>query len=90
MGKHFDDSVLVPTQWVEDHRADAKVRLIEVDVDTRSYAEGHLVGALAWDSMSDLSDVVRRDILSKSAFESLMQRAGIGNDTTVIGARQAR
>ena len=32
--------VLVDADWVEAHYGDPNVRLIEVDVDTKSYSEG--------------------------------------------------
>ena len=39
--------VLVSTDWVDSHRNDPGVRLSEVDVDAKSYAEGHIPGALS-------------------------------------------
>ena len=41
-------------------------------------------GAIAWNWTTQLSDPVRRDLLSKDAFERLMAQSGIGNDTTVV------
>ena len=37
--------VLVDTDWVEAHRNDNNVRLVEVDVDTSAYDSGHIPGA---------------------------------------------
>ena len=76
--------VLVTTQWVDEHKLDPNVRLVEVDVDTSAYDEGHVFGALAWNWTSQLSDNVRRDILSKQQFEQLMASAGITPQTTVV------
>ena len=75
---------LVGTDWVAEHSADPKVRIVEVDVDTSAYSEGHVPGAIAWAWNKQLCDTVRRDILPRDAFEKLMAESGIGNDTTVI------
>ena len=37
--------VLVTTDWVAKHAADAGVRVVEVDVDTTAYDQGHGPGA---------------------------------------------
>jgi thiosulfate/3-mercaptopyruvate sulfurtransferase len=76
--------VLVTTDWVEQHKADPNVRLVEVDVDTSAYEQGHIAGAVGWNWQSQLCDGVRRDILSKADFEKLMSASGIANDTTVV------
>ncbi|HUJ72237.1 MAG TPA: rhodanese-like domain-containing protein, partial [Verrucomicrobiae bacterium] len=76
--------VLVSPDWVEQHEADATVRLVEVDVDTSAYEQGHIAGAIAWNWQSQLCDNVRRDILSQEAFEKLMSESGIGADTAVV------
>jgi thiosulfate/3-mercaptopyruvate sulfurtransferase len=76
--------VLVTTDWVASHAADANVRVVEVDVDTKAYDEAHVPGAMAWAWTTQLSDTVIRDILSKQAFEALMTQLGVGNETTVV------
>lgn len=76
--------VLVSTHWVEQHKNDPNVRLVEVDVDTSAYQQGHIAGAVGWNWQSQLCDNVRRDILSKADFEKLMSASGISNDTTVV------
>ena len=75
---------LVETSWVEDQLENPKVRIVEVDVDTSAFEEGHLPGSIAWDWTRDLCDQATRDILSQRDFESLMRRSGIDNDTTVV------
>jgi thiosulfate/3-mercaptopyruvate sulfurtransferase len=84
MTAYAHPEVLVETSWVDEHRTDPNVRLVEVDVDTWSYDEGHVPGAIGWNWNSQLCDTLRRDIVSKAKFESLMREAGIANDTTVI------
>ncbi|MBW3634832.1 MAG: sulfurtransferase [Armatimonadetes bacterium] len=76
--------VLVDCDWVQGHLQDANVKLVEVDVDTNAYSEGHIPGAVAWNWTSQLSDNVRRDILSKDALEKLMSQSGISNGDTIV------
>ncbi len=76
------EDVLVTTQWVADHLND--VKLIEVDVDTTAYDEGHLAGAAGFNWTSQLQDPLRRDIATKEQIAKLMGEAGVGNDDTVI------
>jgi thiosulfate/3-mercaptopyruvate sulfurtransferase len=84
MADYAHPEVLVSTQWVVDHRNDPNVRIVEVDVDTKAYDEGHVPGAIGWAWNSQLCDTVRRDILSKDQMQDLMGASGIGNGTTVI------
>jgi thiosulfate/3-mercaptopyruvate sulfurtransferase len=76
--------LLVSTDWVAQHLNDASLRIVEVDVDTKAYSEGHVPGAVGWAWDTQLCDTVRRDIIPKQKFEQLMSQSGIGNDTTVI------
>jgi thiosulfate/3-mercaptopyruvate sulfurtransferase len=84
MSDYANPETLVSTQWVEEHKGDANVRLVEVDVDTAAYEQGHIPGALGWNWQSQLCDTVRRDIMPKKDFENLMSESGIGQDTTVV------
>jgi thiosulfate/3-mercaptopyruvate sulfurtransferase len=77
--------VLVDTAWVAAHLDDPKVRIVEADEDPLLYeAVGHIPGAVKLDWHVDVQDPVRRDFVDKTAFEALMSRYGIGNDTTVV------
>jgi thiosulfate/3-mercaptopyruvate sulfurtransferase len=84
MAGYAHPEVLVDRDWVAAHAGDLGVRLVEVDVDTSAYEQGHVPGAIAWNWTTQLSDPVRRDVLSKDAFERLMAQSGIANDTTVV------
>jgi thiosulfate/3-mercaptopyruvate sulfurtransferase len=84
MSDYAHPEVLVSTDWVQQHHRDPNVRIVEVDVDTGAYSEGHVPGALAWSWTTQLADTIRRDILTKEAFEELMASSGIGNDTTLV------
>ena len=77
-------TVLVSTDWVAQHLNDPSVRIVEVDVDTKAYSEGHVPHALGWAWDTQLCDTLRRDIIPKDKFEQLMGRSGISPTTTVI------
>ncbi len=81
---YANPAALVSTQWVADHLNDANVRLLEVDVDTSAYAQGHIQGAVGINWTTQLGDPVRRDIPSKEDWEKLLSESGIGNDTRII------
>jgi thiosulfate/3-mercaptopyruvate sulfurtransferase len=76
--------VLVDAEWVESHRDDPGVVLVEVDEDTSAYDKGHIRGAVKIDWKKDLQDPVRRDFVDKAGFEALLSERGISNDDTVI------
>ena len=84
MADYSNPESLVSTQWVADHGSDANVRLVEVDVDTSAYEQGHVAGAVGWNWQSQLQQSVRRDIPSKAEMEQLLGSAGIDNNTTVV------
>ncbi len=75
---------LVETDWVAAHSKDPGLRLVEVDVDTAAYDQGHIEGAVGWNWQTQLQDQVRRTLASKSQFEALCSQAGITPETTVI------
>ncbi|MBX5450111.1 sulfurtransferase [Thermogemmatispora sp.] len=76
--------VLVDADWVEAHLNDPNVRLIEVDVDTSAYEQGHIPGAVGFNWQKELQDQVIRAPISKEQLEDLLSRSGVSNDTTVI------
>ena len=76
--------VLVDAAWARAHLDDPGVRFVEVDVDTTSYDQSHLPGAVGWDWTSQLADGVRRDIATPDQFSGLLSRSGIGPDTTIV------
>jgi thiosulfate/3-mercaptopyruvate sulfurtransferase len=84
MTAYAHPEMLVDTAWVAAHSSDPNVRLVEVDVDTAAYEEGHIPGAIAWNWTTELCDTVQRDIIPKDAFEQLMMGSGVGNGTQVI------
>jgi thiosulfate/3-mercaptopyruvate sulfurtransferase len=76
--------VLVSTDWVAAHLTDPGVRLIESNEDPLIYPWGHVPGAVQVDWAADLNDPLRRDYLQRPAFDELMSRSGVSNDTTVV------
>ncbi|RLT38792.1 MAG: sulfurtransferase [Chloroflexi bacterium] len=76
--------VLVSTDWVAAHGKDANVRLLESNEDVLLYDTGHIPGALKIDWQEDLNDRLVRDYIGKEAFENLMRKLGVSNDTTVV------
>jgi thiosulfate/3-mercaptopyruvate sulfurtransferase len=75
---------LVDAEWVQAHLTDSTVRLIEVDVDTTAYEQGHIPGAVGFNWQKDLQDQVIRAPMSKEQLETLLSRAGVSTDTTIV------
>ncbi len=84
MSEYANPVTLVSTDWADEHKNGPNVVLVEVDVDTAAYGEGHIPGAVGWNWQTQLCDTIRRDIISKEALEKLLGESGIGNDTTIV------
>ena len=84
MAEYAHPESLVSVEWVAEHSSDANVRLVEVDVDTSAYEQGHIAGAVGWNWQSQLQQSVQRDVVSKAEMEQLLGSSGIGNDTTIV------
>lgn len=76
--------VLVSTAWVDEHRRDPNVRIVESDEDVLLYEQGHIAEAVKIDWHTDLQDSLVRDYIDKPRFEELCASHGIANDTTVV------
>ena len=76
--------VLVSADWVEEHRNDPKVRIVESDEDVLLYDMGHVPGAVKIDWQGDLQDQLIRDYIDAPKFAEICARSGIANDTTVV------
>lgn len=81
---YANPNVLVSTDWVEESLSDAGVVIVEVDVDTSAYDEGHIPGAIGWNWKTQLSDPLQGDILSRDDMQSLLQMSGIHSNQTVV------
>ena len=75
---------LVSTEWLAANLQRPDVRVIEVSVNPGLYERAHIPGAVNFSWHNDLNDKVRRDIVSKDAFEQLLSKAGVGDNTTVV------
>jgi thiosulfate/3-mercaptopyruvate sulfurtransferase len=84
MARYANPEVLVETDWVNANLGKAGIKLVEIDVDTKAYDAGHIPGAVGFNWQTQLQDQVRRDIISKDAFEKLVGGAGISPGDTVI------
>jgi thiosulfate/3-mercaptopyruvate sulfurtransferase len=82
MSGYAHPDVLVSTDWVKENLD--KVKLIEVDVDTKAYEAGHIEGAVGFNWQTQLQDQITRDIVSKGQFEELLGSHGISNQDTVV------
>ena len=84
MADYKHPEVLVSTEWVARNLNAPNTRLVEVDVDTTAYDQGHIPGAVGWNWQTQLQDNIRRDLIDKATLESLLGKSGISNDTTII------
>jgi thiosulfate/3-mercaptopyruvate sulfurtransferase len=83
MSNYSHPEVLVDLAWAKANIGKPKIKFVEVDVDTASYASGHIPGAIAFNWRTQLQNQISRDIISREAFEQLAGGAGIANDDTV-------
>src|SRR6202023_2190226 len=84
MSDYKHPEVLVTTEWAAQNLNALNTRLVEVDVDTTAYDQGHIPGAVGWNWQTQLQDNGRRDLISKEALEALLSKSGISNDTTIL------
>lgn len=82
-GHYGSDEVLVGPQWLEEHLRDPLLRVVEVDVSSAAYNEGHIQGAALWNIYRDLKDADYR-LVGKAALEELLGKSGISPDSTVV------
>jgi thiosulfate/3-mercaptopyruvate sulfurtransferase len=79
---------VVSPEWLEAHRHDPNLRLIEVaglrQEEMQSYKAGHVPGAMCWLWKDMLWDSHKRDFPDAAAFAERMAASGIGNDTLVV------
>jgi thiosulfate/3-mercaptopyruvate sulfurtransferase len=82
--EYANPEALVDTDWLEEHIDDPNVRIVEVDEDTTAYEKGHIRNAMAWDWSEDLHHALNRDFIDTRGLSALLQRAGVGLETTVV------
>ena len=84
MAEYKHPEVLVSTEWVANNLNAPNTRLVEVDVDTTAYDQGHIPGAVAWNWQTQLQDNIKRDLIDQAALEKLLGESGISPDTTIL------
>ena len=84
MPEYKHPEVLVTTEWVAQNLNAPNTRLVEVDVDTTAYDQGHIPGAVGWNWQTQLQDNIKRDLIDRATLEKLLGESGISNDTTIL------
>jgi thiosulfate/3-mercaptopyruvate sulfurtransferase len=84
MASYAYPEVLVETDWVKANLGKPGIKLVEIDVDTKAYDAGHIPGSVGFNWQTQLQDSLRRDIISREAFEKLVGEAGISPGDTVV------
>jgi thiosulfate/3-mercaptopyruvate sulfurtransferase len=84
MAEYKHPEVLVTTEWVAQNLNAPNTRLVEVDVDTTAYDQGHIPGAVGWNWQTQLQDNIKRDLIDRATLEKLLGESGISNDTTIL------
>jgi len=84
MTTYAHPDMLVSTDWVQQNLDIGEFTLVEIDVDTAAYDQGHVPGAVGFNWQSQLMDQVNRDIIGRADFERLMGESGITPDDLVI------
>ena len=75
---------LVDAAWVEGHKDDTNVVIVDCDVDA-AYNRGHIAGAvLVPDNFEKNPDTGRVNIMNPDQFAAMCQGLGIGDDSLVI------
>src|SRR5688572_8990046 len=79
---------LVDPAWLDTHKSDADVRVIEIagmgQEDLAAYKSGHVPGAIPWHWKRMLWDDHIRDFPSPREFARRLEAIGATNDTTVV------
>ncbi len=84
MAAYAHPEVLVDTDWVKQNLGKPGIKVVEIDVDTKAYDAGHVPGAIGFNWQTQLQDQLRRDIISKEQFATLVGEAGISPGDMVI------
>ena len=82
---YHDQNVLCDTDWVERNLDNSQLKILEVDYDVENaYNVWHIPGADIINWKIDINDEIRRDIINKKQFESLMSKLGISRDDIIV------
>lgn len=81
---YVNPEVLVDTEWVAQNSNSSTVKLVEVDVDTKSYDSGHIAGAVGWNWQTDLTTQPVRDLISTDQLNALLSSSGVNDGDTLV------
>jgi thiosulfate/3-mercaptopyruvate sulfurtransferase len=76
--------MLVSTDWLDEHRDDPGLVVVESDEDVLLYETGHIPGAVKVDWHTELNDQLIRDYRDPESFAQLMSDKGIGRGDTIV------
>ncbi|MEM8720728.1 MAG: sulfurtransferase [Cyanobacteria bacterium P01_G01_bin.39] len=74
---------LVSTQWLAEHLDDPQLRIIEIDLNSQAYDQGHIPGSIFWSVITQLSSNMSMN-LDPASMSRLLSNSGIANETTVV------
>lgn len=83
MANYAHPETLVDTQWLSQHLDDPNIAIIEMDMNSEAYDNGHIPGSIFWNAFA----LTKPDLsinLDKQAVEEFLAHSGITNNTTVI------
>lgn len=86
----MDDNIstknVASTDWIAANLNNPSVRIVEVGdlKNPGAYLNGHIPGAIHWPWQESLWHATSREFVSPEAFAELMERSGIGHDTTIV------
>ena len=84
MATYPESQALVETDWLAANLEDPSIRIVEVDEDTTAYDAAHIPSAIPWHWQEDLHDPLQRDFIHSAGLRRLLERSGVGPDTTII------
>jgi thiosulfate/3-mercaptopyruvate sulfurtransferase len=76
--------MLVSTDWLDEHRDDPGLVVVESDEDVLLYETGHIPGAVKVDWHTELNDQLIRDYRDPESFAQLMSDKGISRGDTLV------
>ncbi|MCL1587027.1 MAG: sulfurtransferase [Actinomycetia bacterium] len=76
--------MLVSTDWLDRHRDDPGLVIVESDEDVLLYETGHIPGAVKVDWHTELNDQLIRDYRDPESFSQLMSDKGISRGDTIV------
>jgi thiosulfate/3-mercaptopyruvate sulfurtransferase len=86
MIQELENKKLASTSWLEENLGKPSIRIVEIAAMMKpdAYFEGHIPGAVHWPWKETLWHATSREFLSPYAFSQLMEKSGIGHNTTIV------